>query len=183
MPKKESIRVEEKWSELNEAYMRHMINVCKTKASQHEQAGYLFKKRNTRWGLPLVILPVVMSPISILIDENDEVSKYVNACAFLVTGVIGGVYSFFKYGEKMSNHFNFSTRYSDVVSDIEIELVKGREFRVQLDVFSTRVHMLVDNLANTEPVLPKGILEDKKYEISEFNYHSVETIENAEDSV
>ena len=59
----------------------------------------------------------------------------------------------------MTNHFNFSARYADIVSDIELELVKSRDFRVQLDVFSTRVHMSVDNLSNTEPVLPKNILE------------------------
>ena len=102
-----------------------------------------------------------MSPVSLLMESEIEFAKYVNAGAFLTTDVIGGVYSFFKFGEKMTNHFNFRARYDDVVSDIELELVKGREFRTQLDVFATRIHMLVDNLAITEPVLPKGILEHK----------------------
>jgi hypothetical protein len=160
--------VEEKWSTLNEAYMRYMSDVCKTKAAQHEKAGYLFKDKNTFWGLPMVLVPIMMSPISILIDEESKASKYVNALAFLLTGVIGGVYSFFKYGEKMSNHFNFSARYADVASDIEMELIKGREFRTQLDVFSTRIHMLVDNLANTESVIPWHIQNDEKYKMGDF---------------
>lgn len=178
MTKKEHIRVEEKWSPRNEMYMRNMINLCKTKAKQHEEAGYSFKKKNTYWGLPLVILPVIMSPVSLLMDEESETSKFINAGAFLATGVIGGVYSFFKFGEKMTNHFNFSARYADVVSDIELELVKGRDFRTQLDVFSTRVHMLVDNLSNTEPVLPKGIVGDKKYKLEEIVYESIPTVMN-----
>jgi hypothetical protein len=64
----------------------------------------------------------------------------------------------------MSNHFHFSSRYADVVTDIEAELVKGREYRTQLDVFSIRTKMVVDSLTNTEPTLPKFILEDVKYE-------------------
>ena len=151
-----------------------MIILCKIKSSQHEQAGYAAKAKNTHWGLPLVILPTIMSPISLLLEATSPASKYINAGAFLATGVIGGVYSFFKFGEKMSNHFNFSARYADVASDIELELVKGREFRTQLDVFSTRVHMRVDSLANTEPVLPKGILENKKYEIKEIHYEAIQ---------
>jgi len=80
----------------------------------------------------------------------------------------------------MTNHFNFSARYADIVSDIELELVKSRDFRVQLDVFSTRVHMSVDNLSNTEPVLPKNILEDKKYLISDYKYKPVNTEHNVD---
>ena len=123
--------------------------------------------------MPLVLVPVIMSPVYLLLESSVPTAKYVNASAFLVTGLIGGVYSFFKFGEKMTNHFNFSARYSDVASDVELELVKCREFRTQLDVFATRIHMIVDNLSNTEPVLPKGIAEDKKYKIEEVTYESI----------
>lgn len=117
-------RMEESWSNRNEEYLRNIIYECNKKADQHERAGYLFKAKNTYWGLPLVLLPTIMSPISILIENNEDVSKYINAFAFLTTGVIGGVYSFFKFGEKMSEHFNMSARYTDVKTDIELELVK-----------------------------------------------------------
>lgn len=156
-------KMEESWSDINEEYLRCIIDECKMKAEQHERAGYEFKDKNTYWGLPLILLPTIMSPISILLEHSEEVSKYVNAFAFLTTGVIGGVYSFFKFGEKMSDHFNISARYSDVKTDIELELVKTREFRMQLDVFITRIHMITDNLAATEPTLPLNILRDKKY--------------------
>ena len=174
-------REEEQWGKQNELYMNMMITVCKNRAAQHEQAGYYFKGKNTNWGLPLVLVPVIMSPISVLIDGFDDVSKYINAVAFMTTGVLGGVVSFFKYGEKMSNHFNFSTRYSDIVTDIESELVKGRNYRMQLDVFSTRIKMMVDNLANTEPTLPKHIIEDPKFKLTEkFTYAPISQGDNSQ---
>lgn len=176
-------RMEECWSERNEDYLRSIISSCNIRADQHERAGYSFKSKNIYWGLPLVLLPTIMSPISILMEHNEEISKYVNAFAFLTTGVIGGVYSFFKFGEKMSDHFNMSARYTDVKTDIELELVKKREFRMQLDVFITRIHMITDNLANNEPVLPLDILYDKKYKNNYQNLPLEEQPDNKEYSV
>ena len=100
--------------------------------------------------------PIVHSP------ENNEYTRYVNAFAFLTSGVVTGVYSFFKYGEKMSNHFNYSGKYADIASDIDIEMIKDRKFRTQLDVFFTKIHLRMDNLASSEPVLPKSIT-NKQY--------------------
>ena len=161
-------RVEELWSDKNEDFMKGIVQMCEIKRDQHEQAGYSFKKRNTYWGLPSVLIPTIMAPLSVLIDENTDSGKYINAGAFLLTGVITGVLSFFKYGEKMTNHFNFSSRYADVISDIDLELMKSPEFRVQLDVFSTRIHMITDSLANSEPVIPNTIVNNPRYKNANY---------------
>jgi hypothetical protein len=158
MPK----HLEEEWGDKNERYLNYLAQICSDNADKHERAGYVFKAKNTTWGLPMVLIPIIMSPISLMIN-NEKASMYINAIAFLATGVVTGVYSFFKFGEKMSNHFNFSGKYEDVVSDIELEMSRGREFRTPLDVFFTKIHMRTDNLAGSAPILPKGIALDKKY--------------------
>lgn len=154
---------EEPWTDKNERYMRELIHTCKTKIDQHDRAGYHFKKKYAHWGLPATLIPTIMAPVSVLIEVYPYVSKYVNAAAFITTSVIIGVSSFYRYGEQMANHFNISTRFSDVSSDIELELVKGRKYRTQIDVFLTRIHMILDSLTNTEPVIPKFIVDDHKY--------------------
>jgi hypothetical protein len=164
---------EEQWDDKNEIYMRDMIKICKNRSAQHETTAYTFKSKNVQWGLSLVLLPVVMSPVSVLIDDFPNASKYLNAFAFLATGVIGGVVSFFKYGEKMSNHFNYAARYGDIVTDIQAELVKGRSFRIQLDVFSTKIKMLIDNLLLNEPTIPKNIIDNPKYAMPSIDYHII----------
>jgi hypothetical protein len=156
-------RVEEAWSSVNEEYLIGIMNECKNKADQHERAAYSYRTKHTCWGLPIVLLPTIMSPISLLVESNEHMSKYVNAIAFLTTGMIAGVYSFFKFGEKMNDHSNMSSRYADIKADIELELTKKREFRMQLDVFMSRIHMTKDYLTNTEPPLPGHILHDKRY--------------------
>lgn len=155
----ENIRKEESWNDINEKYMCTLINKCKINAEQHEKSGYYFKKKNTQWGLPAVLLPTIMAPISVLIDIYPKVSKYINAIAFLLTGIIAGVLSFFKYSEHMTNHFNMSKRYIDISSDIEIELIKQRMYRQQINIFSTKIHMNLDNLIKSAPIIPKFILD------------------------
>ena len=150
---------EEPWNEALEQYMRRFIQTAKNRSQQHESAGYHFTVLNTRWGLPLVLIPVVMSPISLILGHVSPQSEYINAGAFMVSGIIAGVYTFFRYGERLERHFGFAGRYGDVVTDIEEILVKGRAFRGPADVFSTKIKMIMDNLALTEPILPLFILK------------------------
>ena len=167
------VREEEPWSDNNEIFMTSLFDLCKTKVDQHERAGYLFKEKNARWGLPAILLPTIMAPVSVLIEDHPDVGKYINALAFITTGVFVGVTSFFKFGEKMANHFNIASRYADVASDIELELIKGRRFRLQIDVFSTKIHMILDSLSANEPVLPKFISNDEKYNTKKISYRSI----------
>lgn len=176
MPKRDVERKEEKWGTRNESYMRHIKSVCETKSNQHDQAGYIFKRKNNRWRLPLVLLPTAMSPISVLI-ENSDASKYVTAAGFMLTGILGGVVNFYKFGEKMSEHFNYSARFADVKTDIEIELVKERPYREAFDTFSTKIHMRIDSLMNGAPILPKSIANDTAYTPTGFDYKHFKTIE------
>jgi hypothetical protein len=170
-----TIIAEEPWNNKLEQYMREFIQSAKKRNAQHESAGYYFKKLNTRWGLPLVLVPVIMSPISLLIDEVDG-GEYVQAAAFMLSGVIAGVYSFFRYGEKLEKHFGFAGRYGDVATDIEAILVKSREFRGPADVFSTKIKMVMDNLALTEPTLPRFILDDPKYKETDVPFHEYQSV-------
>ena len=159
-------REEEEWSDSSEEYLKQIMESCQEKATIHEKAGYIFKAKNTNWGLPSILLPVIMTPVTILIGggacDVSEAAKYVNAAAFLMTGLITGVISFFKFGEKMATHFNYSAKYGDLSSDIHSEISKNIKYRLQVDVFRTKIEMRMESLANFEPVLPRSLLEQHK---------------------
>ena len=157
--KMSDFRMEGPWNDKIEDFMNEWKNMCKLKSKIHSDSGYIYKKKNAIWGLPATIIPISMSPISIMIgydscSDNLNWQTIFNACAFLISGIFSGVYSFYKYGEKMEQFFNFSARYYDVVTEIEAELIKERKYRVPADVFIVRIKMLVDNLCKTEPVVP-----------------------------
>lgn len=170
---KYEIKQEEPWCDSNEKYMKKLVHLCRTKIDQHERSGYHYKKKYTQWGLPSTLLPTIMAPISVLIDEYPEVSKYINAVAFITTSIIVGVSSFYRFNEQMANHFNIASRYSDIASDIDLELIKGRKFRIQIDVFLMKTHMIMDSLSNNEPIIPAFIVNDIKYKSFEKTHNDV----------
>jgi hypothetical protein len=167
-------RNEEPWNNRLENYIKHMRDVADSLSHLHEQTGYHFKKRKNWVGLPSVLIPIIMSPISLMLaSENSKSLPFVNAFCFMLTGIFTGVYSFFKYGEKMERHFAFSARYADIVTDIEAELIKERRLRVSSDVMTLKVKMSIDNLNNTSPVIPQNLLNKERKIMSKDEYDPI----------
>jgi len=158
--------IAEPWDDMIEQYMQKTLEICVMNSRLHMDTGYHFKRKRVMWGLPAVLVPIIMSPISLMIGWASEAqpdsitaADYVNACGFLVSGVITGVYNFFDYSTKMAKHFHQAGIYDLIKSDVESEMVKHRQFRIKADVFLTRIKMLMDNAAQTDPVIPQKILE------------------------
>lgn len=158
------IRTEGPWSNDIEGLMNDWKNMCKLKSDLHSKAGYIYKRKHTHWGLPSMLIPISMAPISVMIGYNSCSSDLnwqtiFNSAAFLISGIFSGVSSFFKFETKKEQFFNFSARYCDIITDIEAELIKDQKYRVPADVFIIRIKMLVDNLSITEPDIPSYLLK------------------------
>ena len=160
--KRNKYKLEGPWTRKIEELLETWKRRCLTKAAQHEAAGYIFKSKTAFWGLPPVLIPIAMSPVSAIIGYSDcdgtQWKVIFNSCAFLVSGVFAGIYSFFKYGEKTEKFFNYSTRYADIALEIESELIKEKTYRLPSEVFIVRIEMLMDNVQRTEPVLPMKVI-------------------------
>ena len=156
-------KIEESWNSEHEGYMRSIIDTCSKKIKQHDRAGYHFKKLHDRWALPAMIVPICMTAVSSLISTEVPETKYVNAIAFALSGILNAIVGFYQYNEKKANNFNDSAKYNDVIIEIESELEKGRPYRTQYDVFSTKVKMIVSNLCRNESLLPEFIANSDEY--------------------
>lgn len=156
-------KIEESWNSEHEGYMRSIIDTCSKKIKQHDRAGYHFKKLHNRWALPAMIVPICMTAVSSLINTEAPGTKYINAIAFALSGILNAIVGFYQYNEKKANNFNDSAKYNDVIIEIESELEKGRPYRTQYDVFSTKVKMIVSNLCRNESLLPEFIANSDDY--------------------
>jgi hypothetical protein len=87
--------------------------------------------------------------------------------------MLGGIVNFYKYGEKSNDHFNFASRFGDIQTDLEMELVKERPYREAFDTFSVKIHMRLDSIIKEAPTLPKFIADDEKYKLADFNYNTI----------
>tara|TARA_Y100000992_G_scaffold299430_1_gene266205 strand:- start:110 stop:586 length:477 start_codon:yes stop_codon:yes gene_type:complete len=153
MPLKEDVpREEEPWLDDHEALIHQWKQTSDTLSKKHEDAGYAAKRKHTRFGLPAMLIPMVMAPMTPLFGSHWS-TLYVESAGFVLSAVASGMVQFFNFAGKSERHFNFSARYADLVTDIEQELAKPRQYRQQVDTFSLRVKMMFDALNRHAPTL------------------------------
>ena len=158
------MRIEEPWSSRIEDLFGDMTEELKDKIKKHDQSGYYYRGLDARWGYPSVVLAGVMVPISTLLDscDDDTTIKVLNAAAYATIALLAGTAQYFSYGKKSQKHFDISARYSDILTDIRMELVKHAQFRISADTFLQKIQMRIDGLNASAPIIPQHIAM-KKY--------------------
>ncbi|PQM58840.1 MAG: hypothetical protein CML47_07115 [Rhodobacteraceae bacterium] len=165
-------RNEEPWTRKGEELIREWNADIKRRESLHDESGYYYKKMRKRWGLPAIILPAVMAPISTVFSDKEWI-KYVNMTSFVIVAIMGGIDSFFSFSTRKERHFNHSARYGELSTAIEGELFKNKRFRIQSDVFCTEVRMRYDMLNTTAPVIPDYLQERERRRLAASGAESV----------
>ena len=145
-------RKEEPWLDPKEELLTRWKNSCSRAAETHRRHAVRCRLYHRLAGLPTIILPLVMTPVSSILRQQWWIS-YLEATAFMMTGTSTALVQFFDFSGRMQAHSSFSSRYSDIVTDIEQELAKPRAHRQQVDTFSLRIKMWYDSLNQTAPEL------------------------------
>ena len=143
---------EEAWNHKHEALAEEWMQDAKEASAAHNIKAKEFKCKHVSVGLPAVILPIAMAPISSTLADEPGI-QYANMSAFLVTGILSAVHAFFGFDKKYQQHMDFSARYSALYTDLRYELTKARRFRAPADEFLTRVQMKIDHLGSIAPDL------------------------------
>jgi|TARA_B100001113_G_scaffold353678_1_gene359105 hypothetical protein len=155
-------RSEEPWSTEGEHLMKDWMKQIFNLQSRHDEAGYYYKKMRKIWGLPCILIPSIMAPVTNVYSKWKFI-QYINMGAFVLVAIFTGVDSFFSFALRRERHFTQSTRYGELHSEMQIELIKERRYRMQTDVFFTRIQMKYDMLNANAPVFPTH-LKDKTYD-------------------
>lgn len=141
---------EEPWSDSSEILARTWAKRAQIESDKQFKAGIGKKKWHWYTGLPAILVPTIMATITPAISSNPNF-QYVNIAAFVFSGTCAVIHTFFGFEAKYQEHMNFAARYSDVVSDVDYELVKRREFRVPFDAFLMKIQIKMDNLSYNAP--------------------------------
>lgn len=169
MEKKRDVREEEGWDDRIEKYINGICQSAEDNAKKHEEAGYYFKNRKSWFGLPTTIVPLIMSPVALVLGTGSLYAVPVSAVALLISGLSSGIYDFYNLGEQTQNNFNHSYNFTSLAFDIRSEMIKTRQFRQAADVFIARTQMRYDNLVKAAPVLPKVVVKRVDAELAEYD--------------
>ena len=151
-----SNRPEMPWTLNAENLLNQWNDKAKISDKIHDKSGYHYKNLRKIWGIPAIILPGAMSPISTVFAETKWI-KYVNMGVFMLVAMLSGVDTFFSFSTRKERHFNHSARYGELSTMVEGELNKPKKFRIQADVFMTTVRLQFDHLNVTAPIIPDNI--------------------------
>lgn len=150
----QEVAYEEPWTRDIEELIKHWRNYSIVMSEKHENAGYYIKVKHNWFGLPPILIPLMMTFISQLIPPTSPLSNPINGAMFLFSGITGAVYKWLNLGEQYALHFQYSARFNDIITNIDTELSRQRKFRRPADVFLTEVRCKIDNLNDTAPEFP-----------------------------
>ena len=145
-------REEEPWGVSQEELIKRWRESSNSLATAHDNSARICKKKNLLYGLPSLMIPMMMAPLSAALKDREYIS-YIEMVAFTTTAVTSAMAQFFDYSGKTQKHFSFSARYADLVTDIDHELSKPSQFRQQVDTFSLKIKMMYDGLNRSAPDL------------------------------
>jgi hypothetical protein len=152
------------WSRKISEYVQSLKITAAEKSEMHNLAGHHFRALEIYWGIPSVLLPVIFSPLVLIAGyvsddtcERVTIADYVAATGLMSSGLVNAVCSFFKYGNRTAMHQLYSAKYSDIITDIDAELIKTAQYRINAEQFITAIKMKYDNLVFGEPLIPLKI--------------------------
>ena len=148
----EEYRKDEKWSDKHEKLVNKWLKIAQENSIAHNVAGKNHKCKHVIFGLPSVILPIIFSPVCIALD-GDISLPYVSMAGFITSGLFGAVDKFFDFSGNHQKHMDYSARYSDIISDIEYEMAKERQYRTDPDQWTMRIQGKLDYTSGSAPDL------------------------------
>ena len=115
----------------------------------HGKMGKIMKRRYTMVSLPAILIPVVASSLSNVLQPY----PLAMSGAMLVTSIFTGINGFFNYGAKTQQHFEYEYNYSKLANEIDKELSKKKMDRQACDLYLQIVLSEMNRLDSSAPVL------------------------------
>lgn len=121
----------------------------------HQESGYINRIRYYRLAIPNIAIPFIMTLVSQnLYTGTNDPAHIVDGVMFMTTGILSTLSLFFNYNQISEEHFQTSTRYTDISNRIDSELARRRRFRTPSDVFITELKSRIESLNENSPALP-----------------------------
>lgn len=145
----------DEWTVEIEELVKHWKDQTEKLANVHQQSGYINKTRYYRLAIPSILIPFVMTLVSQnLYTGSNDPAHIVDGVMFMTTSILSALTMFFNYGPICEEHFQTSSRYTDISNRIDSELARRRKFRTPSDVFITELKIRIESLADVAPILP-----------------------------
>ena len=137
------------WEKREEDVVRKWVKDMKEQAKKHYKAGKKNKRLHEWITVPSILIPVIASGLTPLLQPY----PYVSTGLMLTVGVLTGVNGFYNFASKKEKHLNYEGLYSVLSIEIEKELCKPKKNRLACDVYLESISMKKTQLDLSAPLL------------------------------
>ena len=143
-----TVRKDLPWTHSTVVELKQIQESCYTQSKKHQVAMKNAKCKYTVFGLPSMLVPLVIGGVGSYISDEFE---WIRSAGLIFTALNSGILQFFNFGEKKTLHNESSGRYDELGDYIKMELSKPSEHRVSCDVFMERVFVKFQNINTNAP--------------------------------
>jgi len=126
-------------------YLQTIIKRCNRASKKQGRLFFINKIINSVLMIPAILLPIIVANL------EGKVSTNVLTGLLITTSSLTAVMGFFKLDLKAANNSKFETKFMEIKNEIEQEIIKKQEDRLNVNVFSQKV---LDSYNNTSSQAP-----------------------------
>jgi len=142
-------RIELLWERREEQVVENFAEDANTRSISHDLKAKKFKRLNIGFTLPTIVIPLILSGLSEVLDEF----KLLNNILLICVGILSGIQALLGFSEKYQKHSNFSNLFLELSDEVKTELSKPKSSRVACDLFMCKIRLRRSNLISRAPDL------------------------------
>lgn len=136
------------WTEELESYIRDILEKSKEASDWHKAKGIKCKTLRHIWGLPSVVIPIIVTAI----ENSDYKNKILISSSLAIATISAAIDHLFNFGKRSETHFQAMSKFDNLITDCEEVLSMQREFRRTPNTVITQIKMMYDNINEHAPV-------------------------------
>lgn len=137
------------WTERQQNLILDWSKKMKIASVAHGKMGKIMKRRYTMVSLPAILIPLVASSLSTVLQPY----PIAMTGAMLTTSIFTGISGFFNYGKLTQMHFEYEYNYNKLANEIDTEMSKKKRDRIACDLYLQIVLSEMNRLDSSAPVL------------------------------
>ena len=146
----DAVRLEESWTVDNEWLLRRWMASWKQQRSAHSAAAGRQRRLSYIIAVPSAALPMLASPLAAANVMNGPGA----ALAFACSGLLAALNGIFQFAVTAAGHQDATQHYSELITDTEELLCKGRKYRPDCDLTINDLKRRWDCLIMYSPAVP-----------------------------
>lgn len=140
-------RREMPWEKNSEQLLLKWSSDSKKRSSLHNIAGKKNKIKYAVFGVPSILIPIILGGVSPVVGCN----SIVYSLGMMGAGMFSGMNLFFNYGKKEQSHFDFENKFAEFSNEIDSQLSIPKRFRIACDVYMERMKIRYNSLCSESP--------------------------------